>query len=50
MYGHPYAKGWKDIMRAEVRRRNRRLLLSAAAISALLFPAAWSLGRVMGAW
>lgn len=50
MYGHPYGQGWRAIMRAEKRRQVRRLMLSCAAGAALLYPAAWEVGRIMGAW
>ncbi len=50
MYGHPYGQGWRAIMRADRRRRVRRLMSAAAAGAALLYPVAWEFGRIMGAW
>lgn len=50
MYGHPYSQGWRAIMRAERGRQVRRVMLTLAAVAALLYPVFWQAGRILGAW
>ena len=50
MYGHPYAIGWRAIMRAERIRRRRRIMLSLAAGLTILAPAVVGAGALLGAW
>ena len=38
MMGHPFAQGWRAIMRAEEKRNKRRIVFVAGGIAALLAP------------
>jgi hypothetical protein len=40
MMGHPFAQGWRAIMRAERARQRRRIVFAVGGIAALLAPGA----------
>jgi hypothetical protein len=48
--GHPYAHGWRAIMRADIKRRNRRILLTGGGVIALAAIIADGIVRAWGAW
>jgi len=37
MMGHPYSQGWRAIMQAGRVRRNRRIVLTLAAVAVIAF-------------